>query len=204
LLVVLDSGFPGLRDILAMRNHTENAADSDGLTWARRLDQHWRRLQQRGIRAKLEYLKHAVISQLYAQSGGLRKLVRKSICSCYAAVGLRIPRSLRSSDILDIYDDHARRNYAPQRYDGKVFYIKSTERPWDHFRRWSEVMTGGLDMIEITGTHSDIREKSFVGSWATAVKVRLEQSQKEQARDNRDQQSDHGLMPAPGPLKLSK
>jgi thioesterase domain-containing protein len=82
---------------------------------------------------------------------------------------------------LDIYDDYARRSYEPQRYDGKVFYIKSTERPWDHVRLWSEVMIGVPEVIEVQGTHSEIREKSSVSAWAPAVKDRLDQCQKQGA-----------------------
>jgi len=177
LLILLDSGFPGLRDILAQRDAYSAENRIIGETLSGILRRHWQTLSPLGVSAKIQYVTRGLLGRLNERTQGIRKVLRKTICGVNIALGLPIPRSLRSDYILDIYDDHARRTYVPLRYDGKVFYVKSEQRLRDHSEKWREVIAGEMESYEVPGGHSDIRQEPSVGLWAGAVQARLAESQ---------------------------
>ena len=92
-------------------------------------------------------------------------------------MGRRLPLSLRSYYILDIYF-RARRNYVPQLYRGMAVYIKSEKRSSDHQLNWSRLFTGGLEVHEIPGDHLDLVKEPCVRVWAEKLKDVLQTAQR--------------------------
>ena len=87
-----------------------------------------------------------------------------------------MPFSLRSIYILGIYDE-ARQKYKPQRYPGRVIYVKSALRPRAHRVAWEKLMDGGLEIYEVPGDHLDVIKESYASCWAEKLKTWLDTAQ---------------------------
>jgi thioesterase domain-containing protein len=166
-LFMLDSGFPEIWSLSAPRKDPAQEHPS-GIPLRAKLTRHLQSLGALGFQDKLSYL----LSKVKGKIERTPIWLRKSVCNAHIAVGLPIPRPLRSRYILEIYDD-ARNAYSPEPYGGRVVYIKTKERPPYHYRHWASLIRGGMTLYEIPGEHSAIRQEPYVRLWAGILKTCL-------------------------------
>jgi len=100
-----------------------------------------------------------------------RRLRRKY---CLLA-GRRMPVSLRSDYILDVYSE-ALRSYVAQPYSGRVILYKSRKAWYPPSLDWFKLITGDLTVYEGPGGHMDLRIEPYVAQWAERLKAALEMS----------------------------
>ena len=98
------------------------------------------------------------------------------IWKTYLAMGHRIPSSLRSAYILDIYSK-ARRKYAPQVYRGRVIFFRGTDLYRRYPTDWNRLLQGDLEMHWLAAEHMQLREESYVHLWAEHLKIALAEAQ---------------------------
>jgi thioesterase domain-containing protein len=130
-------------------------------------------------RAKLAYILVRVMGtikgKINEKTARIRKILKKGVCKVYLAVGRRIPLSLRSFYILEIYYK-ARRNYKPRLYPGAVIYVKSENRSTEHRLNWAKLIAGGLEIHEIPVDHLDLTKESAVRVWADPLITGLQRA----------------------------
>jgi len=170
LLFLLDSHFPG-DDIPDSPNGLPNISFRD------EVHRHLCNLAPLGAQEKLAYILVRVRGKITEKTARISKILKKPVSKLCLAMGRRLPLSLRSYYILDIYF-RARRNYVPQLYRGMAVYIKSEKRSSDHQLNWSRLFTGGLEVHEIPGDHLDLVKEPCVRVWAEKLKDVLQTAQR--------------------------
>ncbi len=148
-----------------------------------------RHLGQVGALEKLTYVssrvKWKVNDEIQQLMRPINKILKKVVWKAYLAKGRRIPLSLRSPYILDIYHQ-ARSKYVPKRYPGRAIYIKGEANSVDHVGAWSRLMIEGMEVYEITGDHADVIKEPHAHLWAEKLKTWLRDAQETdtQKKDN--------------------
>jgi aspartate racemase len=144
----------------------------------RTVQQHLRQLAVLGPRQKVDYLllrlKDRLEDLVDAGAAVIRPTVQRLRLNAWIFSGRRLPPSLRSVYILDVYKD-ALRSYKPQEYAGPVMIFKSDQilyRPPIH---WQELITGPLELCERPGSHTDLTKRAYVDLWATRLKGALDE-----------------------------
>jgi thioesterase domain-containing protein/acyl carrier protein len=114
-----------------------------------------------------------IVASRIAEACNLVKKITWKIC---LATGSRLPVSVRSPYILDMYR-RARVNYSPQPYQGRTVLFKLKSRLYDPVLDWPQVLQGALEIYELDGDHLQLREKSHVPFWAPKLATALAKSQ---------------------------
>jgi hypothetical protein len=154
--MLLDSHFPG-----------DNVSDvAQGKTYTTplraELRRHWDNLAQLGTQEKLMYLAKRISGKLMHPVRRIRQSGKNIAFKVCVGVGLRLPLSLRSTYLVDMYAE-ALRQYHPQRYSGRTMYVKSALRSPAHRVAWANLIAGELEMYEVPSGHADfITVRSFL------------------------------------------
>lgn len=154
VLFLLDSSFPG-EEISDPANGLRNIAFRDEAKC------HLRNLALLGAQEKLAYMAVRVRAKITERTERINKILEKLVSKLYLAMGCRLPLSVRSYYILEIYS-RARRNYVPQLYPGQAIYIKSEKRSSDHRLNWGRLFAGGLEVYDVPGDHMDMIKELYV------------------------------------------
>jgi amino acid adenylation domain-containing protein len=106
-----------------------------------------------------------------------RSLARRLTWRVCLATGSKLPVSVRSPYILDLYK-RARARYLPQPYRGRTILFKLKSRLYDSVFDWPHVLQGALEIHELDGEHMQLREKSHVPLWAEKLATGLARAQR--------------------------
>jgi len=108
----------------------------------------------------------------------LKSKVWQTIYRSYENLGRALPRALR--DVQE-FNWLAARDYVPQIYDGKVTLFwasKDLRAKFDLIAGWRELAKGGMDVLEIPGTHLDIIKQPHVAELAKKLDESLVSAQR--------------------------
>src|SRR5262249_35448397 len=122
---------------------------------------HRRELSRRKGREKLDYMAPRFRDRFLPRFVWIRKTLTKLRWKCYLAAGQRLPVSLRSEYILDVYKQ-ALALYAPKLYSGPVTFYKALNARYTPSRDWLKAMVGELDLHEGPGDHMDQKKEPYV------------------------------------------
>ena len=111
----------------------------------------------------------------------IQKSLKRRICKIYVMLGAQIPVTLRSVYILDVYR-RARQRYLPRPYDGPVLLFKGTTRSYDSELDWEDVLTGEVEIHEVSADHTKLRDQPHVHTWAEKLKTALLKAQSGSSR----------------------
>ena len=96
----------------------------------------------------------------------------------YSAIGRPLPEALRETQNAIC---QARRDYVPQVYAGPVTLFRASKQPLgiypDPTLGWSRVMTGGLEIYEVPGSHGAIVSEPRVQFLVEKLRVCLDKAQ---------------------------
>jgi thioesterase domain-containing protein len=93
----------------------------------------------------------------------------RTIYRSYQNLGRELPRALTN---IEEFNWLAARTYRPQVFEGRVtlFWASQDLRSkFDMIEGWQTLARGGLDLIEIPGTHLDIIKEPHVGDLAAKL-----------------------------------
>jgi thioesterase domain-containing protein len=116
-----------------------------------------RELAQLGPRKKLARIIPGVKARLQAQAITVR-----------VSVGLRLPPSVRSRYIRDIYF-RAYRSYVPRPYPSPTLVVGEKECP-DEERYWRALLTGDVEMHWLPAGHYDVIAPPYLQAWAERLR----------------------------------
>ena len=172
LLFLLDSQFPGIAD-------SPNALPHISLIGE--IQRHLANIASLSAQQKLSYFLLRLRNKIEATVNNTKTRIdqyqKRLAIKYYLAMHRLLPVSLRSLYILDVYSQ-ARLKYIPQRYSGRVFYVKSGRMESNyHQLEWNRLMGGGLEVHEIPGDHLDLKKESHVHIWAEKLKGWLRTAQ---------------------------
>jgi amino acid adenylation domain-containing protein len=139
------------------------------------LRRHARELERLGAREALEYLLPRVKDQIYGRTGPIVETLRKVRWKFYLAAGLVVPAVLRGPYILDVYMQALRR-YRPQPYSAPATLLRSKGGPYESPFDWPKLVSGDLDIYEVSGGHMDLRKAPYVKQWAAHLCKSLERA----------------------------
>jgi thioesterase domain-containing protein len=174
LLVMLDSLFPGVSSSL-LGIHGEASASlitpSQSLHAAFVRHLHILASLSHGerIRYTLVRLSNWIRGTASRIGNWFGKLYKQLICNVCLGLGGLLPPSVRSFYILQIYK-YALQNYSPGCFAGRAVYFKTASRSSYHQQSWKSLMTGGLEVYEITGDHMQIIKKENAEVWAKLLR----------------------------------
>jgi amino acid adenylation domain-containing protein len=137
---------------------------------------HLRDLAKLSPQEQIDFVLRGITERFNSWTGPVRKAFKKTIWKICVVCGYRIPLSLRSSYILDVYQ-RARTRYVPQPYRGSVLLFKGTTRSYDSKSDWGELLKGQVETHEVSAHHMKLREKSEVGAWTEKLKPALLKAQ---------------------------
>ena len=95
--------------------------------------------------------------------------------SCQAA-GYRMPRSVRTRYLLDLYSEAVRR-YRPDAYPGVVVFFKTMKSSHDYITQWGNLVCQGLTVHLVPGDHKTAVDEPQVKAWAEKLKDCLGKAQ---------------------------
>ena len=98
-------------------------------------------------------------------------VVRRVIINSALKCGRPIPVGLRSSYIMDVYDD-AIRYYCPTRYKGQIIIVKAVEDDRNP-ETWSHLARKGAKIHIIPGNHQNILREPYAGAWLEKLNFQL-------------------------------
>ena len=90
--------------------------------------------------------------------------------------GYRVPRSVRTRYLLDVYDKAVRR-YRPNVYPGDAVFIKTVKNTHDHLGAWGNLASQGLKVHLVPGDHKTAVDEPQVKAWAEKLKDCLDKAQ---------------------------
>ena len=100
------------------------------------------------------------------------RVARRIIINSALKWGRPIPVGLRSSYILDVYDD-AIRYYCPTLYRGQIIIVKAAEDNRNP-ETWSHLAGKGVEIHIVPGNHQNILREPYVGAWLEKLKCHME------------------------------
>ncbi len=149
--------------------------------------------QRRRSRSRLGSVSQAVRRNLreLAELGPRKKLARvmpgvkariqaHTINIC-VGLGLRLPPSVRSRYILDIYF-RATRSYVPRPYRGAALVVVEKACP-DEERHWRHLLTGDVEIHWLDAAHGEVNAAPHFRAWAELLRDRLERTGADSALD---------------------
>jgi len=150
------------------------AAPRSATVW-QEFTRHWREISRRRGREKLEYVVPRLKGQ-FIDGWWFTEVARKLRWKCCLLAGRRLPLSLRSAYILDVYAG-ALRLYLPKPYADRVVIYKSKNACYPPSMNWFELLTGDRTVLESPGRHMDLRSEPYVAEWVEALKASLDEVQ---------------------------
>lgn len=175
LLVLLDPtgllGIPGWslaisRNELSYLNRLRN-----------RLVHHFSNLAELGYAEKFIYCrdraKGIIEGAVQREKARILKKAKKVLYKSLLAFGRPLPPSVRSPYILDVYHK-AILKYLPRPYSGHVVFFKSTARGDGFLRLWQQYLLGDVEIYDVAGNHTDLREERWIHSWAERFAASVE------------------------------
>jgi thioesterase domain-containing protein len=159
LLVMLDSHFPG--------PDVDDPGAPSSLNGVG-VHRHVRTLAMISPSERVSHVLVRVRSRLGQKLATTTSKFKAAYCVMLGKLGRPIPLTLLSRYLLSIYVK-ARRAYRPQRYSGKVMYIKCERRADYHRAMWEQLVDGGLSCYEIPGGHLDAISTSYGHLWAECL-----------------------------------
>jgi thioesterase domain-containing protein len=99
------------------------------------------------------------------------RVARRIIINGALKCGRPIPVALRSSYIMDVYDD-AIRYYCPTFYKGRIIIVKAVEDNRNP-ETWSHLAGKGAEIHIVPGNHQNILREPYVGAWLEKLKCQL-------------------------------
>ena len=124
----------------------------------------------------LRFLFKKITQRIIDANGDISKIFRRIVCKVCVRIGLSIPLSLRSFYILGIYEQ-ARKNYMPKVYPGSAIYFESAERSGRYSPGWAKLMSGGMEVFEVSGDHMSLRREPNIRGWAENLSTILVDAQ---------------------------
>jgi amino acid adenylation domain-containing protein len=163
LLAVIDSGSPTKSqpvDIVGGRYRFGSRSRAESRTLQR-------------LERKLWFMRHRLRETL-------RHETRAAACEIYHHLGMRLPPALKTFYVDQvvygkIYPE-AHRNYVPRRYSGRAIYFKS-EDTRERVASWERLMTNGLEVWSVKGTHLSMLAEPNLRSLAETLKECLYNTQ---------------------------
>jgi thioesterase domain-containing protein len=102
--------------------------------------------------------------------------------AAYHLIGLSLSPNLQSFYVDEIVYGTiyptARKAYIPQIYPGDVLIFHAKESSYDPELSWKKVITGRLDMQNVSGDHLSILAEPNLPLWAEQLKTRLRDEQR--------------------------
>jgi thioesterase domain-containing protein/acyl carrier protein len=140
-----------------------------------RLRVHSTILGVRSLRGKLNYILKKGCERI------ANELIR-IICRAYHLVELSLPPDLQSFYVDKIVYGtiypKARKAYVPQIYPGNVIIFHAKESSYDPELSWKKVITGRLEIQNVSGDHLSILAEPNLPLWAEQLKARLRSEQR--------------------------
>jgi thioesterase domain-containing protein len=190
LLFIIDSLSPGTRthDRVSV-SIGSTSADRSLDTPASSVQHHFSELSRLGFTARVSYVLTRVAGKWTEVTTRASKSLYGVLLPVFLATRRKVPFPLRSTYILHVYFNAIAR-YAPTPYAGRAVYIKSEQRERLHVQRWKTLITGGVEVHEVTGCdHREIIDDAHAPVWLGILKASLQQSAARSARtrtpDNR-------------------
>jgi aspartate racemase len=163
LLTLFDTSAPGYH------KPTSSSDDGKPSTFLDLSLFHFRKLLRLNIQDQLAYLRQRLVWHLMA--GKLSIFYR-----IYLRYLRRSPQDLRLLDVAGA-NNQAAKSYVPQVYPGRLTLFRATDKAAgfgnDLDMGWGELATGGVEIYDISGSHTEIMEEPQLGHVAEKLKLCL-------------------------------
>jgi thioesterase domain-containing protein/acyl carrier protein len=167
LLTLFDTSAPGYH------KPTSSSDDGKPSTFLDLSLFHLRKLLRLNIQDQLAYLRQRLVWHLMA--GKLSIFYR-----IYLRYLRRSPQDLRLLDVAGA-NNQAAKSYVPQVYPGRLTLFRATDKAAgfgnDLDMGWGELATGGVEIYDISGSHTEIMEEPQLGHVAEKLKLCLDKAQ---------------------------
>jgi thioesterase domain-containing protein len=135
----------------------------------KRFNAHWQNIQSLPARDKLSY----IFNKSKYGPVRIKSKLWRTIYRSYKNSGRDLPKALND---VEQFNWLAAQNYRPQTYDGRVtlFWASQDLRAkFDMLEGWRALARGGVELIEVAGTHLDIIKEPHVGDVAKKLNACL-------------------------------
>jgi aspartate racemase len=167
LLTLFDTSAPGYH------KPTSSSDDGKPSTFLDLSLFHLRKLLRLNIQDQLAYLRQRLVWHLMA--GKLSIFYR-----IYLRYLRRSPQDLRLLDVAGA-NNQAAKSYVPQVYPGRLTLFRATDKAAgfgnDLDMGWGELATGGVEIYDISGSHTEIMQEPQLGRVAEKLKLCLDKAQ---------------------------
>lgn len=178
LLFLIDSRFPG--------KEIADSPDPAEIRFAMRakIRRHVDEVSTFSLSDTLAYVRVRAAARLHRIADGFTQPIKRVVCRWHVWTGRRIPLSLRSFYMLQIYGN-ARRKYVARPYAGDMVYIQCTAHSGGQAARWRSVIGGAMQLCDVPADHLAIVREPLATLWVETLKTQLE-AVRAAARSNRD------------------
>jgi amino acid adenylation domain-containing protein len=147
---------------------------------ARKFQSHANNLRRLGPREAIDY----IFSKLSYAPAKIKHKVYRRAYKLYQRFGRPLPPVLRNIEELNFT---AVKDYMPQVYDdcATLFLASALTASYDLCEGWNELVTGGVEVIEIPGNHINIIKEPYVRVLADKLRSCLDRAQEVEARSER-------------------
>jgi aspartate racemase len=137
------------------------------------LRRHLRQMASLSISETLHYLwwrtQNRISQQVETKVVAPINRLRVKLC---LSSGRLLPASLRSRYVLGMYAE-ALREYVPQPYSGSVTLVRADKAPYKPRLDWVQLIAPEPRIVQLNGSHLDLRMEPQVGVWAEYLKQSL-------------------------------
>jgi thioesterase domain-containing protein/aryl carrier-like protein len=186
-LALLDP--PSLRGGTAASSSAKSISETSAGSSARRdaIRKHVRKLTQVKPEHRLMYVSSRLASRVAIAFTKRRSVItrftKKLIYRSYLRMNQRLPLSVRSRYILDIYEK-AKQRYTAQKYQGPAILFKGENRFYNQPFDWEQLLQGEVEVYEVLVNHMKLREASYIHLWAEQLSVCLSKAQIKESADS--------------------
>jgi len=150
----------------------QTIASSDRGSVGTEIQRHLRNLERLKPKDKSTYVVSGSLRKIREITSPVRLKIQRVIYKVCPKLGYRIPPSLRSRYILDIYVK-AMKSYVSNAYDGRIVICERVGYV-DRAKQWEQLALGGFRLHEVSGSHQDVLQESYVQIWAEKLKSYLQ------------------------------
>ena len=169
LLAMLDAPFPA-PTARPFKTRATRAPSTMTSRRSRNIASHIQDLAPLGPMDRAKYVVDRIADRMHAIIGDrLRYRFNRLRCRVYVRCAWRLPSSLRSFYVLELYR-LALRDYSPQAFAGRAASFKSMDQSSVNQEAWKGLMRDGLEVYEVPGDHMDVIKKSNAAAWAERLK----------------------------------
>ena len=172
LLFFLDPAEPNVNRSPAPSAPTPARFSNEGTSLLDEISRHLQNIKSLKRNEKAHYVLQRVKGKIKASF--IDKLLKRIVCRAYLTLGYRIPPSLRSRYILDVYG-RAIAGYVPQVHPGRLIVFEADEECDPD--RWERLALGGLEIHEIPGDHTIVLHEPYVRDWGNLLKMQIDRAQ---------------------------